>query len=119
MRPESGAYLWDATQASRLAREFSQTTTKSEFSEDLLVRSAVERQLEILGEALRRLRSSDPSTAERVEGLDRIVGMRNVIAHEYGEIDYEILWHVVTTSIPRLIPILEELVAEARDAAGL
>lgn len=45
--------------------------------------------------------------------------MRNVLAHEYGEIDYEVVWRAATTGLPTLIPALDELVDEARDIAGL
>lgn len=91
MRPEAGAHLWDAAEATKLAHEFASGRTKDEFNSDLLVRSAIERQLEILGEALNRLRRVDAGTADRVPDLDKIIGMRNVIAHEYGEIDYEVV----------------------------
>lgn len=119
MRPEAGAHLWDAAEAARLVDEFSHGTTGADFASDLVIRSAVERQLEVLGEALRRLRSVDADTSSRVPGLDKIVGMRNILAHEYGDIDYEIVWRAATTSVPALIPILNELVEEARGASGL
>lgn len=119
MRPEAGAHLWDAAEAARLVREFASGKSEAEFNSDLVVRSAIERQLEIVGEALKRLRRDDADTAARVPGLDRIVGMRNVLAHEYGDIDYEILWRATRTEIPALLPILAKLVNEARDAAGL
>lgn len=113
MRRESAAHLWDAAEAAQLICEFTRRKTLMTFGSDVLVRSAVERQLEILGEALNRLRRGDPDTSMRVPDLDKIVGMRNIIAHEYGTIDYEIVWSAVTTSIPPLIPILRELVDEA------
>jgi uncharacterized protein with HEPN domain len=119
MRPEAAAHLWDAAEAARLVHEFGGGKAEAEFNSDLVIRSAIERQLEILGEALNRLRRDDADTAARVPGLERIVGMRNVIAHEYGAIDYEILWRATTVEIPVLIPILNELVSEARGAAGL
>lgn len=119
MRPESGAHLWDAAEAAKLVREFAHGKTEAEFNADLVIRSAIERQLEILGEALKRLRRDDSDTAARVPGLDRIVGMRNILAHEYGSIDYEILWRATTTEIPALLPILTQLVHEARGTAGL
>lgn len=46
-------------------------------------------------------------------GFDKIIGMRNIIAHEYGDIDYEIVWGAVTNRVPELIVVLDELVAEA------
>lgn len=106
-------------EAARLVNEFARGRTAADFTSDLVVRSAVERQLEILGEALNRLRRDDPDTAARVHDLDRIIGMRNVLAHQYGDIDYEIVWRATTTGVPALIPVLDELVEEARRVAGL
>ena len=45
--------------------------------------------------------------------------MRNIIAREYGYIDYEIVWGAATARMPALIPVLEDLVDEARSIAGL
>ena len=45
--------------------------------------------------------------------------MRNILAHEYGVIDYEIVWRAVTTSVPSLILVLDDLVTEASGASGL
>lgn len=119
MRLEAGAHLWDAADAARLVHEFTHRTTEAAFISDLLVRSASERQLEILGEALNRLRRVDADTAARVPDIDKIIGMRNIIAHEYGDVDYEIVWRVATTGMVALIPVLDELVAEARGVAGV
>jgi uncharacterized protein with HEPN domain len=119
MRPEAGASLWDAAEAARHVHEFAKGKTEAEFRSDLVIRSAIERQLEILGEALNRLRRDDPDTAARVPDIDKIIGMRNIIAHEYGEVDDEIVWRAATTRIPALTPLLGELVEDARGAAGL
>lgn len=113
MRPEAAAHIWDASEASQAIRQFTTDTTEDAFLNDLLRRSAVERQLEILGEALNRLRRDDPSTAARVPELDNIVGMRNVIAHEYGDVDYKLIWSAVTTRIPRLISVFAGLLEDA------
>ncbi|MFT4052708.1 MAG: DUF86 domain-containing protein [Microbacterium sp.] len=119
MRPEAGAHLWDAAEAARLVHEFARGKTEADFASDLVVRSAVERQLEILGESLNRLRRDDADTAARVPDLDRIVGMRNILAHEYGAIDYEIVWRAATAGVSALILVLDKLVDEARRGAGL
>ena len=70
------------------------------FDASWLVRSAAERQLEIIGEAagklseqVQRRRPDLPITEAR--------GMRNVIAHDYGEVDYDLLWHTISTSVPK------------------
>ena len=116
MRPESAAHLWDAAEAARTVHGFVADRTEAAFMADLMLRSAVERQLEILGEALNRLRNEDPETAAQVPDLDRIVGMRNVIAHEYGDIDYAIVWAAVTRRVPTLLPVLKALLAQAGSA---
>ncbi|MBM9462399.1 DUF86 domain-containing protein [Aeromicrobium sp. YIM 150415] len=113
MRRESPAHVWDAVESATAVRTFVAGRTESEFLSDLLLRSAVERQLEILGEALNRLRQIDPETATRIPDLRRIIGMRNVIAHEYGTVDYEIVWSAVTTRVPELIGFLQSLLEEA------
>ena len=83
-----------------------------EFQVNLLVQSAAERQLEILGEALSRLRRTDAPTAAEVPDLDRIIGMRNIIAHEYGIVDHAIVWAVADARLSppaaRLAVLLED-----------
>lgn len=66
MQPDSAARVWDAAQAARAIAGFVAGRSQGEFVDDLLLRSAVERQLEILGEALKLLRQGDPPTADRV-----------------------------------------------------
>lgn len=82
---------------------------EASFKGSLLLMSAVERQLEILGEALNRLRQSDPQTAEQIPDVHRIIAMRNITAHEYGVVDYAIVWSVVTTRLSPLAVALHEL----------
>lgn len=116
MQPEAAAHIWDASEAAKAVRGFTDGKAEGDLLADLLLRSAVERQLEVLGEALNRLRRDDPATAARIPDLDKIVGMRNVIAHEYGEVDYEIVWAAVTNRIPGLIAVLDALLQEAGPA---
>lgn len=108
MLPTSKAHLWDAREACMAVLSFVDGIDAEGFHASLLVQSAVERQLEILGEALNRLRRTDPETAAQVADLDRIIGMRNVIAHEYGVVDYAIVWSVVNS---RLYPLSDQLLA--------
>lgn len=116
MRPESAKLLWDASAAGNAVREFTDGVTKERFFAELLLRSAVERQLEILGEALVRLRRDDPHLADRISDLRKIIGMRNILAHEYGDIDYETVWAVVAKYIEPLIAELDRLLSEADPA---
>ena len=66
MQPESAALLWDARRAAELIGSFITGRTWSDYLDDPMLRSAVERQFEIIGEALRRLSQEDPTTAASI-----------------------------------------------------
>lgn len=74
-----------------------------------MLRSAVERQFEIVGEALNRLSRTDPAVADQIEDLPRIVAFRNVLIHGYATIDDAIVWEVATTRLSGLIELLTDL----------
>lgn len=112
MRPESASWLWDARQACAAASSFVEGTTFEEYAQDLRTRSAVERQLEILGESLNRVRQHDGETAALVPELARIVGMRNLLAHEYGVVDDRLVWDAAVREVPGLLQTLEQILAE-------
>ena len=69
MHPDSAKYLWDARYAAALVERFVAGKGFDEYASDLLVKSAVERQLEIIGEALNALSRKDPSTAANIAEL--------------------------------------------------
>ena len=69
MSPDAAKYLWDAQQAAAKALRFVQGKGFDDYLADELLRSAVERQLEIVGEALSQLRKADPATASTIPDL--------------------------------------------------
>ena len=81
------------------------TTGKSlaEYSRSRLLRRAVEREFEIIGEALKRLAEVDPVTAASVSQLRRIIDFRNRIIHGYDTVDDTVVWGVAEQSLPTLI----------------
>lgn len=109
MQPESGAFLWDAHRAAVLIATFVDGKEQADYADDAMLRSAVERQFEIVGEALNRLSRVDPDTASRIEDLPRIVAFRNVLIHGYATIDDAIVWQVATDRIRGLIEVLADL----------
>jgi len=104
MQPEQRdmARLWDMLDAAKAIIEFTQGRRYEGFITDRMLRNAVERNLEILGEAARRV---SQATQEKAPGIPwkSLVGLRNVLAHEYGEIRYERLWAICTTGLEELI----------------
>lgn len=74
-------------------------------------RQAVERNLEIIGEGLGRLKALDPEVVSRISHVPQIIGLRNRLAHGYHEeIDDTAIWQVVQTSIPILTTEIESLI---------
>jgi uncharacterized protein with HEPN domain len=109
MPRDARAYLWDAREAVAHLRSFIEGKTWSDYASDLLLRSAVERQFEIIGEALNNLSKVDPDAATRIEDLSRIVAFRNILIHGYAVVDDEVVWHVVTTRLTQLDGVLQAM----------
>lgn len=78
-----------------------------------MVRRAVEREFEIIGEALGKLRRLDPETAVRIPGLGNAVGVRNVLIHGYAEIVDERVYDTAVADLPELIDVLSVIMVEA------
>ncbi|MCP2165501.1 HepT-like ribonuclease domain-containing protein [Goodfellowiella coeruleoviolacea] len=73
MRPDPSTYLWDALRAAELISRFSAGKSFTDYEADAMLRSAVERQFEIIGEALNQLRKVDVKLASAVPEVNRIV----------------------------------------------
>ncbi len=111
MRPEARKYLWDASQAVDRITRFVAGKTFQSYQADELLRSAVERQFEIIGESLAQLRTADVETAASVPDSARIVAFRNLLIHGYATVDDKIVWGVVEGSLPQLQEALSRLLA--------
>ena len=90
----------------------SRTPTEPGIATTSLLRSAVERQFEIIGEALHQLSRQDQELARRIPDLPRIVAFRNRLIHGYSLIDHDVVWNTVTTELPALRERLDELLTE-------
>jgi len=82
--------------------------TFNEYLNDIRTVSAVERQFEVLGEAARRI-STDFQHAHPNIDWQRIIGLRNIIAHRYAEVRQEILWTIINSELTSLLTHLEAL----------
>ena len=105
------AYLWDGREAAKAIGTPSSGRTLQDYEADNLLRSAVERQFEIIGEALNQLAKVAPDLAAEIADLPRIVAFRNVLIHGYAVIDDAIVWQVIQENLPTLIATLERLLA--------
>lgn len=99
---EAAKYLYDAhTAAERIAR-FTAGRTFDDYLADEMLRAAVERQFEIVGEAFAGLRRVDPVLAARIPDLPRVIAFRNVLIHAYATVDDRLVWDVVEQELPTL-----------------
>jgi uncharacterized protein with HEPN domain len=106
MTDKSPKLLVDALGAIGLAQEFVKDCSLADYTADKMRRSAVERQLEILGEACARLAKLEPGLGESVVNLKLAVDMRNRIIHGYDSVDDEIVYMTV---VDDLVPLRDDL----------
>ena len=81
-----------------------------------MLRSAVERQFEIIGESLRQLQKAAPDWARELPELSQAVAFRNILIHGYKTIDDRTVWRTVKESLPALHASLSALLDKIGDA---
>jgi uncharacterized protein with HEPN domain len=106
--------LHDMLAAADAIGSFIDGRTFEEYASDLMLRSAVERQFEILGEAMSRTLRVDPRLALRFDEARGVVDFRNVIAHGYDSLSHRTVWELATGHLPRLRAAVGELLDKHR-----
>lgn len=95
------ASLWDMLQAIQNLQNFLSHTSYEDYCQNLLLQSAVERQLEILGEAARRLSPTLQAQHPEIDWAG-LIGLRNIIAHRYDAIRLDLIWETTQTQLDPL-----------------
>jgi len=111
MRNESSdiALLYDMLDSARSVQNMIKGMNLEKYKDDRRTRRAVEREIEIIGEAARKVTRLFMDKHPEIPWR-KIIGQRHKLAHEYGEIQDEILYKVATIHIPELICLLEPLI---------
>ena len=109
MQPRAPKLLEDIRSAADFFRAQTQGLTLQEFQSNRVLRQAVERNFEIIGEAMRRLEKDDPATATRITHYRRIIVFRNVLIHGYDIVDPAIVWSAITDDLAPLLRDVEAL----------
>lgn len=102
MRLEAKKYLYDIQQAASRIAEFTSGKRSDDYRGDAMLRSAVERQFEIIGEALAQLAKLDEALAAQISEYRRIIAFRNILIHGYAEVDDRLVWDIIETKLPTL-----------------
>jgi len=106
-RPD--VYLEIALRSLENAERFVGDKTEDEYISDLYCQSAVERQLEVAGDALGQLRKLDPELFANIPDGSLVVAFRNVLAHGYASLDHRRVYEAATVKAPELQEILQTL----------
>ena len=102
MRLESKKYLYDMQRAADLLADFTHGKSFADYEQDAMLRAAVERQFEIIGEAMAQLARVDETAVAQIEGYRRIISFRNVLIHGYADVDDRLVWDALGRSLPTL-----------------
>lgn len=108
-------YVADVTGACEAIARFLAGADYAAYRNAELTRSAVERQLIVIGEAVNALLRLEPSVVDRISHARRIVDFRNQLAHDYAAVDHAVVWSIATKEVPVLRAECEAILAE-RDA---
>lgn len=109
MQREPAAFLWDVHEAALRIREFVAGYDFDKFAASALVQSAVERQFEIIGEALNQLSKVAPEVASRIPDCGKIVAFRNILIHGYAVLDKSVVWKVIQDHLALLEQAVQHL----------
>ncbi len=114
MQRDPAVALYDILQAARDARQFMGAASVDEYAANDLLKAAVERKLEIAGEATRRLETDFPEVAAAITDHRKIVDFRNRLTHGYDRIQDSTVWDIVHWNVPVLISEVEGLLERFR-----
>jgi uncharacterized protein with HEPN domain len=102
-------YLEDIRQACTVIEQFVVGVTVGDYETNLMLRSAIERQLTIIGEAMTAVMRLRPALGSSLPEAGRIIAFRNVLVHHYFEIEDDVVWVIITRRVPELLEVVEEL----------
>ena len=102
MRLEARKYLYDIQQAATLLAEFTAGRQFADYAREAMLRAAVEREFQIIGEALAQLARLDRELAAGISEHRSIIDFRNILIHGYADVDDRLVWDILETKLPIL-----------------
>lgn len=112
MQPEDRVRILHMIEATEAALGFVAGRQRADLDDDTMLRFALVRAVEVIGEAAGRVSADARATAPSIP-WSLIVAMRNRLVHAYFAIDHDILWRTATDELPALLPTLRALLPEA------
>lgn len=118
MHPKAPKLLDDIRDAAAFIAEATAGRSEASYTDDRVLRQAVERSFEVIGEAVKRLAQIDPATASQISHHERMIAFRNVLIHGYDLIDDALVWSTVQHQLPVLLAEVAALLGRSDLADG-
>ncbi len=112
MNDETKKNLIDVLQAAEEIQDFVRGMDFKAYQNNHVTQRAVERDFEIIGEALNRTKNSDSKLLQKISEHHRIIGFRNILIHGYDVVDEAIVWQAVTKHLPILVREIKEILSD-------
>ena len=96
-------YLYDIIDCCEFLLDITKDKTVDDYKNDRIFRSALERELQIIGEAIVQLDVTSPETAEKISEYRNIIGFRNILVHGYDSLNPDTVWNVVEVKLDSLL----------------
>lgn len=118
MRLETAQKLHDVKNACHEIQSFTSGKTIEDMWHDRGLQLILHKLVEIVGEALNQASKLDETIEPHIPNLRRFVNVRNYFVHDYGSVDYSIVWQIATERIPQLVPAIDALLESAPPLPG-
>ena len=112
MQRDPRAYLSDILEAAAAIQEATSTIDEAGYGNSRLIRSAVEREFIIIGEALKLISQRDPKLFAAIPEGRQIIDFRNLLTHEYLNVSVQVVWGAIQTDLPVLIDHCTQLLSQ-------
>lgn len=115
MKPDAVQLVASVVDAATFAIRWTDGKTVEDYIRDPYMRSAVERQFIVIGEAVNQLRAVEPSTAARISDFRSVIAFRNVLVHGFFQVNHHRVWSVIEEHAPTLLREASALLDELED----
>jgi len=115
MQPKTPKLLEDIRDAAAFIADVTRDVTEADYQRNRMLRQSVERNFEIIGEAMRRITQNDPTVAQGISGYAQIIAFRNILIHGYDQLNDNLVWSVVRRDVPLLLAEVAALLAKVGD----
>ena len=103
-------YLYDIIDCCEFLLDFTKDKTIADYKNDRAFRSAAERELQIIGEAITQLDTISPETADKISDHRNIIGFRNILVHGYDSLNPDTVWNVIEVKLQSLLDQARKLI---------